>query len=262
MVERAKGGRAVLALSSCDVSDSLPSGWFPDPTGRCEYRYFNGQSWTADVSVGGQRFLDPLDRGPQPGGFAPKGSGRGFAVASFVIALVSIFIAWVPFIFVLGAVGCILAVVFGVLGLRAANRNGGAGKGFAISGLVLSVVVAGVCVVGGMFTVSVLHELDAWLNPGANRVAITTCASEKSEVRASGTITNESDRARSYTITVAFLDRGTETTRRKVSVPELAAHDSATFISTALVLAPGPITCRVVEVYGPEPFVGWNDTNS
>ena len=36
------------------------SGWYPDPTGRFEYRYHNDQVWTADVASAGQRFVDPL----------------------------------------------------------------------------------------------------------------------------------------------------------------------------------------------------------
>lgn len=33
-------------------------GWYPDPTRRYEFRYHNGQRWTADVSVHGQRFVE------------------------------------------------------------------------------------------------------------------------------------------------------------------------------------------------------------
>ena len=34
--------------------------WYPDPTGRFEYRFYNGQQWTADVSVNGHRSVDPF----------------------------------------------------------------------------------------------------------------------------------------------------------------------------------------------------------
>ncbi|MBK9972846.1 MAG: DUF2510 domain-containing protein [Acidimicrobiaceae bacterium] len=39
---------------------SAPAGWHPDPTGRFEFRYYNGQRWTADVSLNGQRFIDEV----------------------------------------------------------------------------------------------------------------------------------------------------------------------------------------------------------
>ncbi len=38
--------------------------WYTDPTGRHDLRYFNGTSWTGDVSDSGRRSVDPL--GPHP----------------------------------------------------------------------------------------------------------------------------------------------------------------------------------------------------
>jgi hypothetical protein len=35
-------------------------GWWPDPTGRFEYRYFNGRHWTLYVGRNGVRYEDPL----------------------------------------------------------------------------------------------------------------------------------------------------------------------------------------------------------
>lgn len=37
-----------------------PQGWYPDPLGRYDNRWFNGTSWTADVSTDGARRVDPL----------------------------------------------------------------------------------------------------------------------------------------------------------------------------------------------------------
>ena len=42
------------------------SGWYPDPTGRFEYRFHNDQGWTADVSTGGRRSVDPLNTSSTP----------------------------------------------------------------------------------------------------------------------------------------------------------------------------------------------------
>lgn len=38
-----------------------PADWYADPTGRHEYRYWNGTSWTEHVSRGGVQAVDPLD---------------------------------------------------------------------------------------------------------------------------------------------------------------------------------------------------------
>jgi hypothetical protein len=55
---------------------STPSGhgWHPDPTGRNQYRYFDGARWTDDVSNNGAALKDPYVQGPsgQPG---PAGPG-------------------------------------------------------------------------------------------------------------------------------------------------------------------------------------------
>jgi len=43
---------------------SIPAAWHPDPTGRHEYRYWDGQRWTEHVANAGQRAIDPLDGRP------------------------------------------------------------------------------------------------------------------------------------------------------------------------------------------------------
>jgi Protein of unknown function (DUF2510) len=43
-------------------------GWQPDPSGRHEYRYWDGSAWTDDVSDAGATSLDPLPTVPPPGG--------------------------------------------------------------------------------------------------------------------------------------------------------------------------------------------------
>lgn len=50
---------------------SAPSpGWNPDPLGRHEYRYWDGQDWTDDVSDDGVTSVDPIDP-PAPAGGEP-----------------------------------------------------------------------------------------------------------------------------------------------------------------------------------------------
>jgi len=41
-------------------SDAVPAQWAPDPSGRHQYRYFNGQGWTPHVSDDGVQGSDPL----------------------------------------------------------------------------------------------------------------------------------------------------------------------------------------------------------
>jgi len=59
------------------------AGWYPDPTGRFELRWFDGTTWSPSVSRAGQQFLDELNAAPSamaptpaPGFGPPPGFGR------------------------------------------------------------------------------------------------------------------------------------------------------------------------------------------
>ena len=71
-----------------------------------------------------------MGNGAQPSG--PQG-GNGIAVASLVCGILGLTPLWIGFIL------CILAIVFGAVGIARANRVG-RGKGLAIAGLVLGIV--------------------------------------------------------------------------------------------------------------------------
>ena len=59
---------------------------------------------------------------------------NGLAVASFVCGLLGLVPLWIGFVL------CVLAVIFGVLGLQRANVAMGKGRGLAIAGIVLGLV--------------------------------------------------------------------------------------------------------------------------
>lgn len=44
--------------------DGPPPGWYPDPSGRHEYRFFTGHDWTADVVDAGTHSTEPLPPPP------------------------------------------------------------------------------------------------------------------------------------------------------------------------------------------------------
>ncbi|MBP2450821.1 AIM24 family protein [Mycolicibacterium lutetiense] len=61
------------------VNGNWQPGWLPDPDGRYEYRWWDGQSWTDQVSHQGQAGRAPLTTSapqPQP---QPQAQGDGFA---------------------------------------------------------------------------------------------------------------------------------------------------------------------------------------
>ena len=41
------------------VAPAVPAGWYADPAGRFELRYWDGTTWTEHVSRAGQQFTDP-----------------------------------------------------------------------------------------------------------------------------------------------------------------------------------------------------------
>jgi hypothetical protein len=237
-----------------------PSGWHPDPYGRFEHRYHNGAQWTADVSAGGQRFVDPQG--------APAGApnltqrmlpvttrSRGMAVASFVIGIVSVATAWLPFLFVAGAFGAVLAFVFGILGMRKAATQEGHGRGFAITGIVLSVAAALLCIVGFMFTRFVLRELDAYQNPGPHQAEVLTCDASTSALSMTGSIHNLDTRTQDFVVVVDFESNGDRIGSDAFAVNEVAPDAVRTFTSKVVVFStvPPEVTCRV-KIYGPTPF--------
>ena len=51
--------QAVDAADGSAAESSVPAGWYADPSGRYELRYWDGGAWTEHVSRAGQQFTDP-----------------------------------------------------------------------------------------------------------------------------------------------------------------------------------------------------------
>jgi hypothetical protein len=47
------------AAASTASAASAPAGWYADPSGRFELRYWDGGRWTEHVSRGGNQYTDP-----------------------------------------------------------------------------------------------------------------------------------------------------------------------------------------------------------
>jgi hypothetical protein len=50
---------AAAATTPAVVAPAVPAGWYADPAGRFELRYWDGSTWTEHVSRAGQQFTDP-----------------------------------------------------------------------------------------------------------------------------------------------------------------------------------------------------------
>ena len=236
-----------------------PAGWFPDPNGRHEHRYFNGRTWTADVADGGERSVDPLGAAPTPArpGFppAPPNAARnGMATAALVCGLIGVGLAWIPFVVVAGFVLSVLAIVFGVSGLRQANLND-RGRGKAIAGTVLGGVGVALSVLGVILSVVVFRELRAFVDPVAHAVDVVDCEVGDGVARVSGTVTNLGDERAEFSLFVT-VRAGTEVSEPDTArtIAPLDPGATADLDITTLIDSPtGPCTASV-DVYGPLPF--------
>jgi hypothetical protein len=239
-----------------------PPGWHPDPTRRFEFRYYNGERWTSDVSVNGQRFVDHLESSQPPGsqpGWAPasqlqRGPSRGFAVAAFWVALASFLCGWVPFIFAIAIVGAITAFVFGVIALRRERVQPARGRGYAIAGIVLAVAALGSSTVGFVLTRSVMREFNAFFDVGPYDATIDSCVTVDGLTTLDGTITNQDTKVHSYTVLVSYRSDNEDLATDSVSVPSVAPGDSGAIHATTFVERATDVECHIDSVNGPQPF--------
>jgi hypothetical protein len=235
------------------TDQQYPSGWFPDPLGRYDHRWFNGTSWTSDVSIDGQRFVDPLDTSPSPGsgpGPTPTPStGNGAATAALVCGLIAVAIAWIPLAVVVGLVLAILAIVFGARGVRR-SRTSGNGRGRATTGLVAGVVALGLSVVGVILTIDVFREVIAFVEPGPRFVDDVACEIDDREATVTGSLTNLDDRERGYVVFVT-VDGST----RFTELDGVGAGSSVEWIVRVDGRFPATFECEpAVVVNGPFPY--------
>ena len=55
----AEPAAAEPAAPAAAAEPAVPAGWYADPSGRFELRYWDGAAWTEHVSRAGQQFTDP-----------------------------------------------------------------------------------------------------------------------------------------------------------------------------------------------------------
>src|SRR5947207_3020695 len=118
---------------------SITSGWYPDPSGRFEQRFFDGNQWTAHVVRGGERLLDAPTT-PVVTPFAAMASshgapiqvqlvpGNGMATAALVLGILGVLFSLTIFLFFIAFPLALLAFIFGLLG-RSRAKSGPANVG-------------------------------------------------------------------------------------------------------------------------------------
>lgn len=210
-------------------------------------RYFNGSAWTADVTVGGDRYIDPAGSAPAMGWpvQAPEQRKRGVGVAAMVLGIVAAATAWLPFVFALGAVLGVLAFVFGMVTRRRHARQ--RSTTMATVGIILGPVAVLLAVGGFVFTRVVLDVI----NPGDYTAVAGACTQTDGRQIFDGTIRNDSGRTRSYTISVEFRRQGTDNVLDRTTVEVFDVDPGQEVPWTVNVAAPeAEATCHITDVSG------------
>jgi Protein of unknown function (DUF2510) len=223
----------------------LRVGWHSDPTSRYELRYFNGETWTADVSAAGRRFVDPLG--------TPGRLRDGRATAAMVLGIVGVLVAWVPYVFVVGAVCAVLAIVFGTIVLR----HHADPRGFAITGVVTGVAGLLLVALGVVTTRAITNAVDRYIDEPPADVQLERCAAGDGGAVMEGTIENLGDRASDYRIVVRVGLQPSVRRRVVIEVDDVRAGTVESFRATTDLDPLGSraaVTCEVVDITGPLPL--------
>lgn len=123
----------------------------------------------------------PPSAPPQHATQAPMRNGLG--IAALCCGLVGILVGLIPFMFLAsGALG-ILAVVFGLVGIRRVGRREASNRGMAIAGLVTGVIAFAMAIWGISIIMSGLNSLSGDLDHASsgNTVSSATHAATSQE---------------------------------------------------------------------------------
>jgi hypothetical protein len=93
----------------------------------------------------------------------------------------------------------VLGLIFGLRGLKRSRRSG-SGRGKAITGIVTGGVGIALSIVGIVWTVSMVREVLAFIEPGAVASDVAACTIDDREITVEASVTNLSDRTRDYTV--------------------------------------------------------------
>jgi uncharacterized membrane protein YeaQ/YmgE (transglycosylase-associated protein family) len=249
------------------VADEVGAGWHHDPTGRHQWRWWDGNAWTEHVASGGVASTDPIGSpSPTPAtenpwvpstGWAPTpppGSrANGLALAAMIVGIVGAFVGVLVLPFFLAIPLGATALGLGVAGRRrAADRPDGRGRGQATSGIVLGSIAMALGVLGACLVFFVIDFSD---DIGGSAAADTyeidpgACSWGDGEAVAEGDIENTSGGTRSFEVVVDFEDEdGDRVAQGSDDVDDLAPNESESFRVTARDERGVVDSCRVTEV--------------
>ena len=97
-----------------------------------------------------------------PGQYGPGGAEKprnGMGIAALVVGIVSLLVAWLPFLGLISVLGGVVGIVLGAIGLKRVRRREATNKGTSIAGIVVSVVAIILAVAATVFATWFFTEL-------------------------------------------------------------------------------------------------------
>jgi hypothetical protein len=209
----------------------MASGWYADPLGRHEKRFFNGLVWTDRVLDGDPTGSDPIGNVSPPTPLAGRNPrvdsgvvvlapsrGNAWAMTALVFGVVGAVVALlVPFGFVAGAAFGLIGLLFGLRAYRAVEHRNTGSNALATAGLALGSAALILAAYYGSSYYSVpstvrrafasspkVVVVDA--DPLSNDVRIADCfrSGSAGSPTATGTIVNRAGKKQAYRVTIEF----------------------------------------------------------
>ena len=188
-------------------------GWHPDPEGKPQLRWWDGQQWTAATQPHPAQ-LGPVGT-PSPSGFDPKTqehnnpayasqsyprrdlaapstpTRNGFGITALVLALIGVVFGLVPLTGFIALILGALAVLFGLLGFGRVRKGLATNKFMTLAGAGLGVVAVALGVWGMTIFFGAVDELDQKLDDlGGSASTVTGTAPASNAEAAPGSREN------------------------------------------------------------------------
>jgi hypothetical protein len=229
------------------------AGWYPDPMSRYDHRYWDGSTWTDQVSRGGIVATDPVEAepgtssGPAPAAApAPAATPKPRPAPAPAPQRAPSF----------GAAGAPTAVAPPQV-VVVQKKGGGCLKAIGIATVALvALIVVGVIIAA----VSASNDAPKKVNGVASNslnsdhppqadVQLSTCATDEfGTANATGVITNHSTQASNYSIHIAFQQNGARVDDGYALESDVQPGQPTNFTAGGLKQVTGQVTCTVTSV--------------
>jgi hypothetical protein len=222
---------------------------------RFEYRYHDGEEWTATVSDDGRWLVDRAALEPFP---TPEGPSNAVAAASLVCGMVAMALGWLPVVFVGGFVLAGLAIVLGAIGL-ARSRRVGAGRGFAVGGMLTGFGGVIASFAGLVLTATSFGTVGGG-DPGPHQATLDRCEIVDGEAVIAGSVRNEGAERAGYVVTIEVRRPGMAAPFATVRVPVGDVEPGATErFAFANEVRPLEIDCAITDVVAAGSLGPWGN---